>query len=61
MGTQEYPMRTLEVARPYLFSPRLGVAWQFLPKTVLRAGYGINRMSQSGLPSLGGTPYDLVG
>lgn len=32
------------------FQPRLGFAWQVLPKTVLRAGYGI-----SFLPTTGGT------
>jgi len=26
---------------PYAFGPRLGAAWQILPKTVLRAGWGI--------------------
>ncbi len=28
------------------FQPRLGVAWRFLPKTVLRAGYGLSNMAQ---------------
>ncbi|HEX4275037.1 MAG TPA: carboxypeptidase regulatory-like domain-containing protein [Bryobacteraceae bacterium] len=27
---------------PYAFGPRLGVAWQFLPKTVLRVGAGVS-------------------
>jgi hypothetical protein len=27
---------------PYAFGPRLGLAWQMLPKTVLRAGIGIS-------------------
>jgi hypothetical protein len=26
---------------PYALGPRLGIAWQFLPKTVLRAGWGL--------------------
>ena len=26
---------------PYAFGPRLGVAWQFAPKTVFRAGFGV--------------------
>src|SRR5207245_1977657 len=26
---------------PYAFGPRLGVAYQFTPKTVLRAGFGV--------------------
>lgn len=28
-------------AYPYAIGPRLGVAWQFMPKTVLRAGWGL--------------------
>ncbi len=31
------------------FQPRLGAAWQFLPKTVLRAGYGITYLPTSGI------------
>jgi hypothetical protein len=27
---------------PYAFGPRIGVAWQMLPKTVLRAGVGVS-------------------
>jgi hypothetical protein len=27
---------------PYSFGPRLGIAWQILPKTVLRAGWGVS-------------------
>jgi outer membrane receptor protein involved in Fe transport len=31
------------------FQPRLGAAWQFLPRTVLRAGYGITYLPTSGI------------
>jgi hypothetical protein len=48
MGTPEYPGRTLVQNRPYRFSPRTSAAWQFLPKTVLRASYGINWLTVTG-------------
>lgn len=48
MGTPEYPGRTLLKDHPFRFSPRLGVAYQFMPKTVLRAGYGVNRLTTTG-------------
>lgn len=31
------------------FQPRLGMAWQFLPRTVIRAGYGITYLPTSGI------------
>ncbi|MGO9239507.1 MAG: carboxypeptidase regulatory-like domain-containing protein [Bryobacteraceae bacterium] len=39
MGTTEYPGRTLDQAHPFNFEPRLAVAYQVLPKTVIRASY----------------------
>jgi hypothetical protein len=48
MGTPEYPGRTLVQNKPYRFSPRTSAAWQFLPKTVLRASYGINWLTVTG-------------
>lgn len=48
LGTKEYPMRSLQQEYPYNFGPRLGVAYQFLPRTVLRAGYGLNWMTMTG-------------
>ena len=41
MGTPEYPMRTLEPNLPYHFAPRIGVAYQITPKTVIRSSYGL--------------------
>ncbi|HYI93884.1 MAG TPA: TonB-dependent receptor [Bryobacteraceae bacterium] len=31
------------------FQPRLGLAWQFMPRTVLRGGYGISYLPTSGI------------
>jgi len=53
-GTTEYPQRTLLNNHPYQFSPRLGMAWKFLPKTVMRFGYGINYMTVTGSEFLNG-------
>ena len=41
MGTPEYPGRSLEPDQPYHFAPRIGVAYQLTPKTVIRASYGL--------------------
>ena len=41
MGTPEYPGRSLEPDQPYHFAPRIGVAYQITPKTVIRASYGL--------------------
>jgi hypothetical protein len=48
MGTPEYPGRTLVKDHYDRFSPRTSLAWQFLPKTVLRASYGINWLTTTG-------------
>ncbi len=48
MGTKEYPGRTLLENHPYRFSPRLAAAYQMLPRTVLRASYGINWLTVTG-------------
>ncbi|HWB99194.1 MAG TPA: carboxypeptidase regulatory-like domain-containing protein [Bryobacteraceae bacterium] len=48
LGTKEYPMRSLQKEYPYHFGPRVGVAYQFLPRTVFRAGYGLNWMTMTG-------------
>ncbi len=41
MGTPEYPGRSLEPDLPYHFAPRIGVAYQLTPKTVIRSSYGL--------------------
>jgi hypothetical protein len=48
LGTDEYPMRTWQREYPYHFGPRVGVAYQFLPRTVFRAGYGLNWLTMTG-------------
>lgn len=53
-ATSDYPSRTILNKHPYQFGPRLGLAWQLLPKTVLRAGYGINYMTVTGSEFLNG-------
>jgi hypothetical protein len=52
MGTTEYPMRSLQQEYPYHFGPRIGVAYQLLPRTVLRAGYGLTWLTMTGDPYL---------
>jgi outer membrane receptor protein involved in Fe transport len=48
MGTPEYPGRTLEKTHYDHFGPRVGFAYQFLPRTVLRASYGMLWMTGTG-------------
>jgi hypothetical protein len=48
LGTKEYPMRSYQQEYPYHFGPRLGLAYQFLPRTVFRLGYGLNWMTMTG-------------
>ena len=48
MGTPAYPMQTLEESHPDHFGPRLGAAYQILPRTVIRASYGIIWLTKTG-------------
>ncbi len=48
LGTAEYPMRSLQQEYPRHFGPRIGVAYQFMPRTVFRAGYGLNWLTMTG-------------
>jgi len=59
MGSKEYPGRTLQNSRPYQLAPRLGVAWQLMPRTVLRAGYGINWLTLTGSTFMNGAPWNV--
>lgn len=47
-GSKDYPGRIAQATFRRHFAPRVGVAWQFMPKTVLRAGYGMNWLTQTG-------------
>ncbi len=40
MGTNDYPGRTLQKSYPRNLAPRVGFAWQALPRTVIRGSYG---------------------
>jgi Carboxypeptidase regulatory-like domain/TonB dependent receptor len=42
LNSPEYPSRREEALHWKTFSPRLGVAYRFDPKSVIRAGYGIS-------------------
>jgi len=48
MGTEEYPGRTLLDDHPFRFGPRAAVAYQFMPRMVLRASYGVNWLTVTG-------------
>ena len=48
MGTPEYPGRTLQKKYPFNFAPRLGLAYQVVPRTVVRASYGITYLTLTG-------------
>jgi hypothetical protein len=59
MGTPAYPMRTLQQAPPDHFGPHLGLAYQFLPHTVLRVSYGLNWMTTTGSYFLGSARWNV--
>jgi hypothetical protein len=59
MGTPEYPMGTLEPNEPYHFGPRIGVAYQITPKTVLRVSYGLIWMTKTGNWFLGSARWNV--
>ncbi len=48
MGTSAYPMQTLEETHHAHFGPRLGVAYQVMPRTVIRASYGLIWLTKTG-------------
>ena len=59
LGSKEYPGRQSQATFATHFAPRIGVAWQFLPKTVLRAGYGMNWLTTTGGQFLNGAPWNV--
>ncbi|MCC6367704.1 MAG: TonB-dependent receptor [Bryobacterales bacterium] len=59
LGSKEYPGRVAQATFPTHLAPRLGVAWQFRPKTVLRAGYGMNWLTTTGGSFLNGAPWNV--
>jgi hypothetical protein len=59
LGTKEYPGRHSQATFKDHFAPRLGIAYQFLPRTVLRAGYGMNWLTTTGGVFLNGAPWNV--
>ena len=59
LGTKEYPGHHSQATFSHHFAPRLGVAWQFMPRTVLRAGYGINWLTTTGGEFMNGAPWNI--
>jgi hypothetical protein len=59
LGSKEYPGHHSQATFATHFAPRIGVAWQFMPKTVLRAGYGINWLTTTGGTFLNGAPWNV--
>ncbi len=48
VNTPDYPGTVSQESHPDHFSPHVGLAYQFLPRTVLRASYGINWLTTTG-------------
>jgi hypothetical protein len=48
LGTPEYPYRSWQKTYPRHLGPRAGIAYQFLPRTVVRVGYGLNWLTMTG-------------
>lgn len=59
IGTKDYPSRQSSESHPAHLSPRFGLAYEFLPHTVLRAGYGINWMTTTGSYFLNGANRNI--
>lgn len=59
MGTPEYPGRTLQKALHDHFGPRVGVAYQLMPHTVVRASYGMLWMTTTGNWHLGAARWNV--
>ena len=48
INTQDYPSTQSQASHPDHFSPHTGIAYQFRPRTVLRAAYGIDWLTTTG-------------
>jgi hypothetical protein len=59
MGTPEYPMQTLQDTHNHNFGPRVGVAYEVLPRTVIRASYGLIYMTKTGSWFLSGARWNV--
>ena len=58
-GTPEYPGRVTQEAFKNHLGPRLGIAWQLLPRTIIRAGYGLQYLTTTGGVFLNGAPWNI--
>jgi hypothetical protein len=59
MGTSDYPGQTLEQSHPHNFEPRLAIAYQILPKTVIRASYAEIYLTKTGNWFLGAARWNV--
>lgn len=59
MGTKEYPMQTLQRKHWHNFGPRIAVAYQVMPRTVIRASYGLIYMTKTGSWFLGSARWNV--
>lgn len=58
-GTAEYPGRTFQESYRDHFGPRIGLAYQFAPRTVLRAGYGLTWLTLTGNKFMNGAIWNV--
>lgn len=59
MGTTEYPMQTLQDKHSHNFGPRVAIAYQVMPRTVIRASYGLLYMTKTGSWFLSGARWNV--
>jgi len=59
LGTKEYTGRVSQQAFKDRIGPRLGIAWQPVPQTVIRAGYGLQFLTTTGGTFLNGAPWNV--
>ena len=58
-GTKEYPSRIFQNSQRDHFGPRVGLAYQITPQTVMRAGWGINWLTLTGNTFMNGAIWNV--